>query len=151
MVKTINRQDEGGWSPLMSSVSAGHVKVVQMLLEKGADTSLRNDAGQIALHYVKKSEEMTGMLLEKTEDINVKATNAKSTPLLKSIVGGNLRVVKMLVAAGGSVNERDRSGNTALHLAYDEGDEEMVQFLLDNNASKILKNGEGKTPEEMRR
>ena len=78
-------------------------------------------------------------------------TNAKSTPLLKSIIGGNLRVVKMLVAAGGSVNERDRSGNTALHLAYDEGDEEMVQFLLDNNASKILKNGEGKTPEEMRR
>ena len=151
MLKTINRQDDGGWTPLMSSVSAGHKTVVQVLLEKNADTSLRNDAGQIALHYVKKNEEITRMLLEKTKDVNVKAANAKSTPLLKSIIGGNIRVVKILVAGGASINEQDRSGNTALHLAYDEGDEEIIQFLLNNRAYRILKNAEGKTPAVMSR
>ena len=41
-------RDETGWTALMAAAAKGHSRVVQLLLERGADTSVHDKNGQTA-------------------------------------------------------------------------------------------------------
>jgi ankyrin repeat protein len=47
-----NTSDDGGWTPLMSAASAGHVQVAKLLIDRGADVHFKTEAGRTPLHYV---------------------------------------------------------------------------------------------------
>lgn len=48
--------DDGGWSPLISATSAGHIAVVRLLLGiNGVDPNAKTSAGRTPLHYVSSS------------------------------------------------------------------------------------------------
>ena len=52
----------------------------------------------------------------------------------------------MLIAKGGTVNVRNRSKQTPLHLATRYGTAELVQLLLKNGAEVNAKTADGRTP-----
>lgn len=48
-----------------------------------------------------------------------------------------------------NINHRDTNGNTILHHASMNGNDRIVELLLDNGADESIKNNEGKTPSDL--
>lgn len=44
--EVVNAKDSNGWSPLHESVRSGDPKLVEYLIEHGADVNLRTDGGK---------------------------------------------------------------------------------------------------------
>ena len=92
---------------------SGQVKVVQLLLEKGADFGAKNTIGCTALHFACISED-------------------------ESTRSSRVDIARMLLAKGADVGvkEVDGDGDTPLHLACDgeENQSELVALLLENGA-----------------
>lgn len=59
---------------------------------------------------------------------------------------GNKPLVELLVLSGADVNEKNLSGEVALHYAASQGHKEIVQFLLDQKAEVNVKNDADATP-----
>ena len=149
--RIIDQQDDGGWSPLMSAVSAGHIEVVKELLSHNCDCNICNDNDQIALHYVKKDENIASLLIPNTSDINKFSKRGKATPLIKSVMLGATGVVKLFLSTGRcKINFQDFWGNTALHYAYNEGCQEIVKLLEKNGSSITILNRDKKLPKDMK-
>mmetsp|Transcript_21620 Transcript_21620/g.71579 ORF Transcript_21620/g.71579 Transcript_21620/m.71579 type:complete len:88 (+) Transcript_21620:482-745(+) len=68
------------------------------------------------------------------------------TPLHRAAGTGRSRIVELLLSEGVDVNARDKEGNTALHLAMYEQQEESCVSLIRAGASTTIKNNEGETP-----
>lgn len=51
-----------------------------------------------------------------------------------------------LLEAGASVNQKDGSGSTPLHILAAQGKEQVVEFFLENGADPFLKDDNGATP-----
>lgn len=58
----------------MIAVSAGHIDIAQLLIDRGASVNHSNNNGQISLHYAasKGRMEMMQMLLKNGSKINTK-------------------------------------------------------------------------------
>ena len=53
----INLPEESGYTPLMSALFDSHEAVVRLLLQRGADATLRNKAGMTALSLVRRRQQ----------------------------------------------------------------------------------------------
>ena len=60
--------------------------------------------------------------------------------------GKNIKKIKSFLNLDISVNSKDRSGNTPLHLAVSKGDLEIISLLIKSKADVNLKNKEKDTP-----
>lgn len=52
----INKQEDSGYTPLMLAAQRGNAEVVEILLKRGADTSLKNENGKDALTLASEAE-----------------------------------------------------------------------------------------------
>jgi ankyrin repeat protein len=52
----------------------------------------------------------------------------------------------MLLDSGVDINERDRDGSTALHLAIQMRQDAIIRLLLERGALTSVKDSRGKTP-----
>nr|KAG5687346.1 hypothetical protein BaRGS_023780 [Batillaria attramentaria] len=88
-----------------------------------------------------------------------KAGNSDFPPVIKSRMddleweeieafGGayKLAPIHLAAARGARTSQRDNQGNTALHLAAEQGNHEVVSLLLDHGASPLALNEKGKWP-----
>ena len=57
-----------------------------------------------------------------------------------------LQIAAILIKAGASLDQKDKLGNTALHLAVDRNQVEMAQLLIDVGAALDVDNRNGMTP-----
>jgi ankyrin repeat protein len=55
-------------------------------------------------------------------------------PLLSAAHAGTSASVEALLEKGANINDRDRTGRTALHAAISNGKVTLIPFLLDNGA-----------------
>ena len=97
----VNHAENNGNAVLHWTVLKGHVDVVQVLIDAGADIEARN-----------KDDEQG------------------RSPLLLASVEGHLDIVKMLVEAGAGVRVTDNNGDTCLDLASFFGHTEIVRYLV---------------------
>jgi hypothetical protein len=67
-------------------------------------------------------------------------------PIFAAIAGEQPDEVKRLVNAGFDVNTKDESGDTALHIAIQNGNPEIAEFLIGRGADVNAKNESGLTP-----
>jgi ankyrin repeat protein len=61
------------------------------------------------------------------------------------VEGDALSIAKLAIELGGDVNQTDRDGNTALHLAASKGFNRVIQLLADNGAALNARNRKGQT------
>jgi len=56
------------------------------------------------------------------------------TPLHYATLYNLVQIIKILIAKGGKINDKDHLGNTPLHDAAKSDSNEVAQLLLDNKA-----------------
>ncbi|MCY4586920.1 MAG: ankyrin repeat domain-containing protein [Bryobacterales bacterium] len=90
------------------------------------------------------------LLIRGAADVNAIADNPMAVaPIHSAAAGRNLDIVKLLLDNGACVNARQHGGWTALHAAAMNGDQAMVDALLEAGADAGLKSDDGKTAADM--
>jgi uncharacterized protein len=92
------------------------------------------------------------LLLAHGARVDVASRNAQHvSPLHSAVAGGNVEIVRELVAVGADTRARQELGFSPLHGAAAAGSEEMVRLLLAHGADPNARNDGGKTAAEIAR
>lgn len=132
------------------SARKGTQKVVEFLLEAGADVDAKevtgNYQGWTALMIASYRGELEKVkwLLEAQAAVNLQNFDGV-TPLGFAASKGHLEVVNLLLSAGADVDSQSNNGETALTFAAKLGDCEMIRTLLEAKASLELRTIDGRT------
>jgi ankyrin repeat protein len=135
----INAQDQSGMTPLLRALSGSQVQLAKFLVENGADVSMGNKWGQAPLIYAlwDRDPGMVQWLLDKGADPNTKDnTPFGYTSLHWSVRMGNQKLIELVLAAGADVNLKGSDGKTALQLAREKGQTEIVELLRKSGAKE---------------
>ncbi|UKZ80847.1 hypothetical protein TrVFT333_008612 [Trichoderma virens FT-333] len=133
----------------MIATQLNHTSFVRELCKKGADTTLAHNNGKTALHYaiIRDPEIVTLLLQYKASPIVF--DKQKQTPLHFACRSGDLGIVITLVEAltdERSIDIRNDSNESALHIAAACGHLEIVRFLLERGAEALAEDSEKRTP-----
>ena len=120
----------------MEASEKGHVEVVKLLIEKGAEVNRTDKYGKNGSYACKQTRTRGGhadCLLKRVPKSTVPINSAERLLCLAS-KQGNVEVVKLLIEKGAEVNRTDEFGRTALMLASKEGRVEVMRLLIENGA-----------------
>ena len=146
-----------GETPVMVAARSGNAEVVEMLLAKGANANARAARGQTALMWAvaQQHSSVVKALIGHGADVHARSDvwsqvmavpphglpeynraipHGGDTAMMFAARVGDLASAKLLVAAGGNVNDQDAWGVSATVLAAHSGFGELVEFLLENGA-----------------
>lgn len=126
-------------------------KDVKLLIENGADISMKDEEGNTLLLLACKNGkvEVVNMLIEKGIDVNV-ANNDGTTSLMSAISWKGIKnydiIVNKLIEADADINVRNKVGDTPLIIACYRGNERIANKLIDLGAKIDEKNIHNDTP-----
>ncbi len=148
-VLNINVEDEDGTSPLILATKLNHAPFVEELCEQGADVTLDDNNGEIALHHgiIKDPRIVTSLLRHHSNP--VEPNEREQTPLHLACQLGNPDILVQLVDAlkfSEAINIRNEENETPLHIAAAYGHFTVVNYLLDKGADPSLKDNEDRKP-----
>jgi len=135
VVGNLEYKDTNECTALYWAAAKGHRDIVQLLLEKGANTEAALDYGATALHISAQNghPEVVKLLLDNSA--NIEATrHTGETALYISAQNGHLAVVKLLLDQGVNTEATRYTGETALHISACRGHLEVVKLLLAKGA-----------------
>ncbi len=158
---------------LVVAASRGHLKIVSLLLNYGADPDLATQNGPALLEAIRyghshvaeellkhsavfnwRYAEQAALynrlsllknFLERGISANERGSN-NDTLLISASFGGHTDAVKMLIDAGAEVNANNDNGWTALFAASANGKTEVVKMLLAAGADASAADNSGDTP-----
>lgn len=113
----VNVFDDKGLSPLLKFVSYNDIKVIELLIKRGAILNHQDKNGNSVLHYMAFKE-----------------------------YAYNLDILTLLINSGADLNMQNNNGDTPLHAAASYFHIKMVKYLLIEGADKTIKNKEGRYP-----
>ncbi|MCJ1423797.1 hypothetical protein MMC29_001682 [Sticta canariensis] len=121
----------------------GHEKVVQLLLDNGAEVNAQGGRFGNALHAASSRgyEKIVKLLLDNGAEVNAKGRSCDNA-LYAASSGGYERIVKLLLDNGAEVNVQGGMFDNALYAASSRGHEIIVKLLLDNEAEFNAQGGE---------
>lgn len=132
----VNARDAQQDSAFLIAARNGHTRLVRVALATGADIRALNRYGSTALMGPAYRGHVETVRLLLATPIDIHHVNKLGwTALLEAIVLGtdgpvHREIVRLLIERGSDVNARDGSGATALQLATQKGQAEVVRMLL---------------------
>ena len=136
----VNKPRADGTTPLMVAALYSEPAVVRLLLDRGADPNLKNDAGATALMWALEDLEKTRLLVDHGADVNALSGDGRTPLMIAANQFGAAPVVQLLLDHGANAKAiSPLGGATALTLAAPVGDETVFRTLLGHGAD--LKNG----------
>lgn len=127
-------QSNAAYSPLGYAVGQENLKLVQLLVDSGANPAAKQQNGSTPLHHSLDNIEILTILLgSKGVDINV-PDQTGDTPLISAARNGQVDAVKLLLKAGADQTKKDLAGATALMAAEGMGQTAIVDLLKPKEA-----------------
>uniref|UniRef100_A0A8D9B2T5 Ankyrin repeat domain-containing protein 27 n=1 Tax=Cacopsylla melanoneura TaxID=428564 RepID=A0A8D9B2T5_9HEMI len=150
---TTQSKDDRGFTVLHVAALYGRIKVVDLVLELGADTNTQDLCGCSPLHYAatRGHQNVLLLLLHSGASINL-TDNEGNTPLHLATNNGHETCVKALIYFNEqellslNINAINNQGDTPLHSAAHWGYATIIQLLLDHGANPTLENKRKITP-----
>ncbi|GFU11199.1 ankyrin-3 [Nephila pilipes] len=143
----IYSKDASGSTALSESIIHGHDEITKLLLLNEGDVRNEDD---IKITSILKSflKDYTVIVNSFIKKANIDIEDYGYTGLHLSAFLGNLELLKYCFENDTtcSIDARDSSGSTALHMAVLGNHQEIVSFLIDNGAEINIKDANGDTP-----
>ncbi|XP_035720524.1 protein fem-1 homolog CG6966-like isoform X2 [Vespa mandarinia] len=124
-----------GAPPLWCAAAAGHIELVKLLVQRGANVNSTTKTNSTPLraacfdgHY-----EIIRFLVKNGADIEM-ANRHGHTCLMIACYRGHIDIVKLLLAWNADVNRKSVRGNTALHDCAESGSLEILKLLVQHGA-----------------
>nr|XP_027220828.1 serine/threonine-protein phosphatase 6 regulatory ankyrin repeat subunit B-like [Penaeus vannamei] len=130
-----------GMTPLHLASWGGHAEVIKVLLGAGANGDARTKEGMTAVHLASMGGHVSSIEELATRCDILTSTREGKSALHLAAEYGNLGAVQWLHLQGLDVSLKDRSGQTPLQLAKDEGHKKVVEFLLRHDQQTLNRNG----------
>lgn len=148
-------------TPLGYAAMGGHVEVVWLLLERGADPNRPGATSRLpwsgiplemallpagaADHTAGRRLEIAALLVENGAEVDVRGLGGRT--LLHGVAEeGNLASAKFLLDHGAEVDAADSLGFTPLHAAAENAHLELAELLLSRGADANAMAADGTTP-----
>ncbi|XP_073345328.1 ankyrin repeat domain-containing protein 22 [Pagrus major] len=137
----LNVQEENnGDTPLITACRHGNLRVVQYLLENGADVQLTNKKQRTCLHYVSKR---TLSLLDYLMISILMPILLLGYFLMLQKKRQHEALMKEVLNSNVNIDAVDYKGNTALHYVCQRRSHRLVPLLLERNADTNIQNNDG--------
>lgn len=149
----VNAQVETSHSPLHACIKLNNLKLVEKLIQFGANVNLENNfTDDTVLHaaVMKGNEEMVLLLIHAGANINAIGILGR-TPLHRAFSFGAKSIAKLLLHFGAKSDIKAHDGITALHLAALTPQSEIMKAMLENKVEVDVnvKDNLGNTPLHM--
>jgi len=159
-VLDINQKDNEGYTPLHDAVLLSEHNLTKMLIQNGADPTIRTEEGMNALELcieydnnLKNSEvkikttirRNIKTLLDSGMSLNDTSLDGKSY-LRKAIEKNNLYLLKLAIAEKTDFTLVDKEKNQLIHYAAEEINMNVIKMLACNGVDINAKNSESKNP-----
>ena len=154
---SINDVDKNGQNPILFACSKDRKKSIythnfKILLEYGADITIKDNFNKTALHYAFKHHklEVFKILLE-IHNFDLQTPDNEGNTFLhtmnKMINAYPISFLKLIIEGSYlDINSKDNDGNTILHLETHNGNYEHIKYLLkQENIDKNAVNNKGQT------
>ena len=138
-----------GRTPLILAVQGGHIEALRLLLQHHADVDGKDNDGRTALHWALSNEDygVAQLLLEHGANVDLHEPTSGPNMLIDAVQGGRVEALRLLLQHNADVDGKDNGGSTALHWAFANEDDGIVQVLLEHGANVNLHEPDfGRTP-----
>mmetsp|Transcript_137727 Transcript_137727/g.343746 ORF Transcript_137727/g.343746 Transcript_137727/m.343746 type:complete len:633 (+) Transcript_137727:77-1975(+) len=136
---------QGPLTPLRCAVQVHHIRLLQLLLKRGANANQKDEKGVGALHMAvfDGKKECTILLLDATADPNITDKHGQ-TPLF---FAPTRQICELLISRQADLNIRNSKQHSPLHFAAHAGLNGAATWLLDSDAKMLeAKDAQGHTP-----
>jgi ankyrin repeat protein len=146
-IKSVDDRDKSGRTSLYIACQDGNEKIVNLLLQSGANVNIAANNGSTPLHAASLNSYVTlvQLLLKRGAKINAAASHG-ITPLHSACWNGHDEVVEELIRCEANLNVLANDGCTSLYVASRNNHNRVVKLLLDAGADKNIAQEDGVTP-----
>lgn len=140
---------EDGTSPLLAAAGTSQLRVLRLLLERGANpnlSSLPNEAGWTALHLAATVNNYEAVELLLLHGANIITPGWLGTPLHIAAEYGSINVIRALLDKGATIDAYNEWHCTPLHIAARAGSIDVLAYLLHEGANPNAQNQTLQTP-----
>ncbi|XP_063223420.1 palmitoyltransferase Hip14 isoform X2 [Bacillus rossius redtenbacheri] len=136
-------------TPLHWATRQGHLGAVTLLMQHGADPSLRDGEGCSCIHLAAQfgHTAIVAYFVAKGVNVNMQDRNGMTPLMWSAYKVTSLDPTRLLLTFGACTTAQDRThGNTALHWAVLAQNHTAVSTLVAHGASLDIPNHQGETP-----
>jgi ankyrin repeat protein len=141
----VSAKDPAGSTPLHHAAGFGALENLRVLLDNGADVNARNRRASTPLYWAIHDEAKVRLLIARGADVNARNVEGRTPVYQAAMLGGGLRVLRLLLEKGGNPGTPMVNGQTPLAAAALRADIAAMQLLIGGGADVDAKNGAGAT------
>jgi ankyrin repeat protein len=128
--------------PLLApAVKGNHLNIANLLIEKGANTGIKDELGRTAIHYTVQHGqiELLKSLIKLSADLNISDIHG-ITPLRIAVENNLIEVTKYLLEGGAAIEASNKHGYSLIEDAIEHDYYEIASMLIDNGVRLPAKN-----------
>ena len=142
---SLDQVDYDGRSAMHMACVEGNYKVVEVLIQHGANINMKDRWGSTPLQIAVscKHQMLIGLLTVSKAQLGI---DNPASALCEAAAAGDLASVKRLIENSVDPNSGDYDRRCALHISSAEGHDKVVEFLLSSKANANCADRWGGTP-----